>query len=572
MLKRLEVRFKIILLSSTLIFLLLLVAGVGYIKLTESNDNLKSLFEVNLTKTQLINDSRAQQRAIEGDIYYVFLHVGDKEKQTVRLKDIEHRKELFDADLQGVRDIGLDEAEIKVFDLLDKKLATYRPIRDEAINYALAGNQEIALKKYSEVEALGEEIQQDLVALASDQLMDAKNVNEYNAADYTKTVKLFVGITIFSLLLGLVLTIFISIDITRPLKLAVTQLSQVASGDFSIDISKDLLKRKDEMGALATGIDEMQNAIKGLIGKVINESKNIERIVGDVDRRVSDLNGDIEDVSSTTQELAAGMEETAAASEEMSATSQEMERAVSSIADKAQEGAVKANEISNRAQSTKTIVLDAQTKAMTVLSSVKEKLEASIEASKVVSQIDVLSESIMNITSQTNLLALNAAIEAARAGEAGKGFAVVADEIRKLAEQSKDTVEEIQRITFKVNEAVADLTGNSNNLLEFVNKDVNEDYKLILNVADKYSEDAIYVDDLVTDFSSTSEELLASITEILKAIDGVAKASTEGAQGTSDIAIKASNVTEKSMEVVKLVLKTNESAQNLESEISKFKV
>ena len=572
MLKRLKVRFKIILLSSTLIFLLLLVAGVGYMRLTESNDNLKSLFDVNLTKTQLINESEVQLRAIEGDIYYIFLHIEDKEKQTARLEDLEHRKELFDANLQSIRDIGLDEIESKEFDLLDKKLVAYRPIRDEAVKYALAGNQEKALKKYSEIDALGEEIQQTLVDLANDQLMDAGNVHDYNEADYIKTVKLFIGITIFSLLLSLVLTFLISLDITRPLKLAVTQLSQVASGDFSIDISSDLLKRKDEMGALATGINEMQGAIKALIGKVSNESNNIEGIVKEVDRRVSDLNSDIENVSATTEELAAGMEETAATSEEMSATSQEMERAVSSIADKAQEGAIKANEISNRAQSTKGIVLDAQTKAMTMLTSVKEKLEASIEASKVVSQIDVLSESIMNITSQTNLLALNAAIEAARAGEAGKGFAVVAEEIRKLAEQSKDTVEEIQRITSKVNEAVADLTGNSNNLLEFVNKDVNEDYKLILDVADKYSEDAIYVDDLVTDFSSTSEELLASITEILRAIDGVAKASTEGAQGTSDIAIKASNVTEKSIEVVKLVLRTNESAQNLESEISKFKI
>ncbi|MEG0440668.1 MAG: methyl-accepting chemotaxis protein, partial [Solibacillus sp.] len=77
-------------------------------------------------------------------------------------------------------------------------------------------------------------------------------------------------------------------------------------------------------------------------------------------------------------------------------------------------------------------------------------LEEAMENSKVVTQINVLSESIMQISSQTNLLALNAAIEAARAGEAGRGFAVVADEIRKLAEESKNTVIEIQGITEKV--------------------------------------------------------------------------------------------------------------------------
>ena len=59
-------------------------------------------------------------------------------------------------------------------------------------------------------------------------------------------------------------------------------------------------------------------------------------------------------------------------------------------------------------------------------------------------KINVLTESILQITEQTNLLSLNATIEAARAGEAGKGFAVVADEIRKVAENSKDTANKIQ--------------------------------------------------------------------------------------------------------------------------------
>lgn len=80
-----------------------------------------------------------------------------------------------------------------------------------------------------------------------------------------------------------------------------------------------------------------------------------------------------------------------------------------------------------------------------------------IEKSKTIEEINILSEAILEITSQTNLLALNAAIEAARAGESGKGFAVVAEEIRKLAEQSSQTVVRIQDTTKEVLKAVEEL-------------------------------------------------------------------------------------------------------------------
>ncbi len=266
------------------------------------------------------------------------------------------------------------------------------------------------------------------------------------------------------------------------------------------------------------------------------------------------------------------MQETAASAEEMSATSQDIERAVKSIAQKSQEGANQASEINKRAENTKVNVQVSQKKAKEIFTNTSEELKRAIESSKVVEQINVLSESIMEITSQTSLLALNAAIEAARAGEAGKGFSVVADEIRKLAEQSKDTVTEIQNITVKVIESVKNLSDSSNNLLTFMSTDVSNDYKTMLNVADKYSEDARFVDTLVTDFSSTSEELLASLQDVVKTIENVTQAASEGAGGTTDIACGVLEVSNKSNDVLQEALKSEESANNLKKEVSKFKI
>lgn len=398
-------------------------------------------------------------------------------------------------------------------------------------------------------------------------------ISENEAMRDLKKLQFLFFITMITSIVILVIIIErLTNQIVKPIKKLKGNIEQIAVGEFTLEINSKYLKRKDEIGTISRGINDMKDSLKHLIVSIKKESNDIKNEVNFALSNIQILDNNLEEVSATTQELAAGMEETAASSEELAATTQEIEYAVRTIAKKSQEGALEADSISNKALKTKAVVNESEKKTKETFESTKVQLELALRDVEVVKEIVILTDSIMQITAQTNLLALNASIEASRAGEAGKGFSVVADEIRKLAEQSKSTVQKIQTITSRVNGSVDHLSNSANNLLTFVSDDILNNYTMMLGVANEYSEDADFVNHLVMAFNTTAEELLASLNNVMTAVDGVATAANEGARGTTDIANRISDTSTKSNKISEIVQKTNVSADKLSSEIDKFKI
>lgn len=386
----------------------------------------------------------------------------------------------------------------------------------------------------------------------------------------TGRMTLFIISTLIEGIIVVLLLIMIIISIIRPLKKCISSIGVMEQGDFSQAMGTALLKRRDDFGKLAASLESMRNEMSGLIGEVKSQATEITRMVQEIDDNIQALDEEIENVSATTEELAAGMEETAASSEEINAMSHEIESAAKSIATRSQDGATEADDIRDRAVGIKKTTTENDERTKAIHAEINEGLTKALEDIKVVDQIGVLAESIMEITGQTNLLALNASIEAARAGEAGKGFAVVADEIRVLAEQSKAAVVHIQDVTKNVVESVTNLADGAKKLLEFVGTDVVDSFAGFSDMADSYSNDAGKIDGLVTDFSASSEQLLASINGVMDAIGEVSKAATEGATGTNDIAEKTGVVVEKAAEIKEKAEATHHAADKLQQNVEHF--
>ena len=386
----------------------------------------------------------------------------------------------------------------------------------------------------------------------------------------TGRMTLFIISTLIEGIIVVLLLIMIIISIVRPLKKCISSIGVMEQGDFSQAMGTALLKRRDDFGKLAASLESMRNEMSGLIGEVKSQATEITRMVQEIDDNIQALDEEIENVSATTEELAAGMEETAASSEEINAMSHEIESAAKSIATRSQDGATEADDIRDRAVGIKKTTTENDERTKAIHAEINEGLTKALEDIKVVDQIGVLAESIMEITGQTNLLALNASIEAARAGEAGKGFAVVADEIRVLAEQSKAAVVHIQDVTKNVVESVTNLADGAKKLLEFVGTDVVDSFAGFSDMADSYSNDAGSIDALVTDFSASSEQLLASINGVMDAIGEVSKAATEGATGTNDIAEKTGVVVEKAAEIKEKAEAAHHAADKLQQNVEHF--
>lgn len=484
-------------------------------------------------------------------------------KQTV--DGIKSAKKLIDASKSEFEKYKHKDSKltlIELFDKFDKDYNSWYSLFDADKNQV--SDEAEYTKQFDTVRQNMNEMEEILDIYGKD-LVQKQNESVSSTRNYT------ILITACAVLLSILIGAVISINIKKRTNKLLQLIKKTEDFDLKFDdiYEKDIYG-KDEFAVIMKAEAKVREELRIIITNVKMESEKVKDAVGTVNKTIIELGTQIEDISSTTQELSAGMEETAASAEEMNATTTEIGKAAEGISKKAEEGAHTADNISQKAAELKTNFSTSQENATKVFNNVKDKLNEALKESEATKQINVLLDAILQITSQTNLLALNAAIEASRAGEAGRGFAVVAEQIRKLAEDSKETASEIQNITKVVTHSVENLSDSSNNLLQFMSNDVSHDYELMLSASNEYSKDADTIKELVTDFSATSEELLASIENTQKAINDVTLSTNDGASGSSNIAGKASEIAGKADNVISVINSTKESTDALIEIVSKF--
>lgn len=573
MLRNFKVRSKIVFLSALLLLFTAIIGVTGYYYISDGNKQMQTMYNINLMSVEYLTDFGIIARTNDSNLLFVMEYADDTTKQKKYIDDISTEAKKADEDLKKYKAIGgLDKFEQEQINILETNLSKFRDVRDRAIELSNQNKVKEAFDLIDNNMEYHNLYQKAISDLIDFNIKEASNLKKQNDINYASSQKVFITLFILALLLGSLLTFYISRIISKPLLYLTSYLKKVAQGDLSIPIQEKFTKYKDELGDIARATNQMKQSVKDIIEAVIAETAATNEAINISYNNISILSNDLERASTTIEELSAGIEETAASTEEINATSVEIGTAVETITEKAQDGAMSANEISKKARELKANATSSQENAHNIRLDIDSAMKEAIEKSKEVERINQLANAILEISSQTNLLALNAAIEAARAGEAGKGFSVVAEEIRKLAENSKSTVNEIQSTISIVFDAVNSLATNAQRTLDFIDTQVVEGYGKLVKTGEDYNRDSVLIEGLVTDLSATSQQLLASIKSVSDAMNEIARANSEGAAGTSDIAEAITNITTRAKEVKNESELIQQGANRLRGIVSRFTI
>jgi methyl-accepting chemotaxis protein len=372
---------------------------------------------------------------------------------------------------------------------------------------------------------------------------------------------------------AIIITLFLGLIISKDSSKVLFRIRDLATRLSNYDFSEDLiLNRRDEYGQTAETLNKAQQNVRELINIITESTNEIDSSSEKLSFSINEINASFIEANDATKKINMSAQENSAISEEISASVEEVEASVAILSTKAMDGTNNAINIKERANG----VENSSKKAMDNLKKVYDEKEAmivkSIEEGKVVSEIGIMANTISAIAEQINLLSLNAAIEAARAGEQGKGFAVVAEEVRKLADQSSEAVKNVKDVINKVQKSVDDLSGSSNELLKFMNEDVNKQFEEFSHIGNQYYEDADFVSAMSTEIAAMSEEISATIGQVSDAIQHMADMSQRTSESTNNIEQNLNESTSSMSSISEASKKQSELANNLSHIIKKFKV
>ena len=397
--------------------------------------------------------------------------------------------------------------------------------------------------------------------------IDAKEIlSELNPLIWSTFIIVAVIVSI-----GIIVISILAKRIVEPIKKSMTHLDEISNGDLRGKISEEILHREDEFGKMAESLSVMRDSLSNIVKEIKENAHNVKGQSGNIALVAEELCSSSQTIAMAIDEVAKGAGAQAEDLVEITSILQEFSMGLEEIVERVRNVNGNTNNIKNMAYSSNKDMNKVVESVESVNKVFLELTDKTQHVGENIGKINEITSLINAISEQTNLLALNAAIEAARAGEAGRGFSVVADEIRKLADESKNSVNKISDLISIILKDTEVMVNTTDSVKGQINSQQNDIYTAITSF-EKITE---AVDDIIpkiNDVSDSIEILQHKKVVILEKVEGASAISEEVAASSEEIAASTEEMNKATEEIAASIEALRDTSKSMSENIDLFKM